>query len=131
MEFKKLKVWTKEEDEALKNFFTNIPLQYRGSKYELIRVLMNHKFNMEVTTKSVARRCNRLGLKNYTPKLKTKEVRCLDCKKVFSKAIKYINRGDDLRCPDCQVHKNRKWDIENRDRKLVYHKIYNKAYNKK
>lgn len=119
---KELNVWSKEEDNiAIEEWhkFKFTHSSHQPSKFLIIAKKLKEA-GFKRTVKAVSRRCFRLGLKSYIPNDKTIPAKCMDCKREIEVKARYFTRNKEHRCPDCQIIRNRKWDRDNHDKKILY-----------
>lgn len=128
MKFKKFNLWTKEEDEIVRDNFYLIPHSaHHGSRFKIIEnELSKHGFNRSL--KSISRRSYRLGLKSCEVVEECLEVVCIECNKIYEKRKRFVLRDKRNLCPKCQKIND---GYLTEKRKKEYHKRYIKEWRKK
>lgn len=130
MRFKKLRFWTKEEDDIIKKYFFSLPHKFsshQGSRFEKINEILKQNKFTDRTEKAISRRSYRLGLRSIV--IKNEELidtNCSDCSKKIEVKKRYFIRNTQHKCKECQDKKERLWYKTKRSQE--YHRHYNKTH---
>lgn len=122
--WKKLKQWTKEEEEVIKKHYDSHNFSSKTSVAVIIQIDLLKTLNSKRSLSAIWHRAHRLELKTYNFGDKKTEVNCQDCNKKIRVFNRYVGTGKALKCTKCKKQDRQLWAEIHRAELLEYYKKY-------